>query len=339
MLTYRVRQRVLRIAREGATLVFPGTASINFYFVPPQPFGVAADGGRTCVRAVKATALFNANTGQHSIESAEPLRPLTVIIQEEGRHVALEGNRLTVELKVESLQALTELLESVYYALPMLLSVEFADSPYIERVDGSIEGVPFRWELARWKASFWPTTQAEQEQAVVRAWDRLGILSNPERRRLLASLHYFHTATRLLAASVTPGEFLAEALLNFAKCLEALFPSSAGKGTIDAAREGLEGLGFQGQESEARFIPAIALRNRIDVGHVDLTLFTRDQLTVLHQYAESAEGHFKALFKRLFARLADGTFQLTPGYPKAATAEDKAVIDRLTRTMNQDGAA
>jgi hypothetical protein len=60
---------------------------------------------------------------------------------------------------------------------------------------------------------------------------------------------------------------------------------------------------------------------------------------VLHQYSESAEGHFKALFQRIFFRLAEGTFKLVQGYPEQASSEDKALVDRLARAIARDGAA
>ena len=58
---------------------------------------------------------------------------------------------------------------------------------------------------------------------------------------------------------------------------------------MDAARGGLEKLGYSGEEIEREFLPAMALRNEIDVGHVDLSIYTRRQLNALHRYTEVAE--------------------------------------------------
>ena len=336
MLTYRVRPRVFRLAVPGGAFAFPNSATLNLYFQPHQPFGEVADGGRTAARAVSARQGFDSNTGKRSMESAAPLKPLDVTLESPARRATVRGNRMTVVQEVQSMRELAEVTESLYYAMPMLLAIEFADPPYIERVDGSVGGVGFTWELEEWSGHSSATTQELQEEAVARAWERIGALAEPERRRLLAALHYFHTGSRLLAASATPGEFLAEALLNFTKVLDALFPGAGQRGFMDAARKGLRELGFRDVEIEARFVPAISLRNRFDVGHVDFTLFTRPHLTVLHQYAESAETNFKGLFQRIFERLAAGTFRLQPGYPAAARAADQNVVARIAVAMAQD---
>jgi len=80
MFTYQVRPRVFW-HKPDEQLTFPAQCEICFHFQPPQPFGTAAGGGRTDVLAVAATALFNANTGEHTIESKEPLSPLDVTIE------------------------------------------------------------------------------------------------------------------------------------------------------------------------------------------------------------------------------------------------------------------
>ncbi|HEY1874928.1 MAG TPA: hypothetical protein VGG67_11040, partial [Steroidobacteraceae bacterium] len=59
-----------------------------------------------------------------------------------------------------------------------------------------------------------------------------------QHRRLSGALGYFHTGARLLREARVPGEFLAEAMLNFCKALESLF-----SGDRDAVRAGLSNLG------------------------------------------------------------------------------------------------
>ena len=77
MLTYR--------HEPGAKLTLPPRVLLpRFHLAPEQPFGASATGGRTAVRAKPVTLHFNANTGQHSIASAEPLSPLEVTIEGTG---------------------------------------------------------------------------------------------------------------------------------------------------------------------------------------------------------------------------------------------------------------
>lgn len=328
MLTYRVRPRVFRLDEE-ATISFPCPTRATIHLLPNQPFGAEAGGGRTAVRAKAATARFNANTGHHSIESKQPLAPMEVSLVGDFDRVEVRGSAVSLEFEATSLENAHRRIEAYYFVLPMMLGLHFADPPYVERVEGTLGAVPFRWELAKWAGRFTLTTQEEQEQRVLAALDGLHVVADPGRRRLLAAAHYTHTACRLLAASFTPGEFLAEAILNFAKVLEVLFPPSKDKGTLDAARAGLAGLGYSEDAVEGAFIPALVLRNGFDSGHADLTIFTPKQLSVIHDYAEGAEESFRELLRRVIERVGGGGASIAPGDASRPDAAQLRVLERL----------
>ena len=188
--------------------------------------------------------------------------------------------------RVDDPAVLSGLIEGLYFVLPWLMNLSFADPPYVERVDGEVNGVPFRWELREWALGFETTTQEQQEERIAVACERLEILGKPERRRLLAALHYLHVACRLEREGRMAGEFVSEVLLNLAKVLEVLFP---GGQSIESARAGLRCLGYDDPEIEARYIPVLALRNQVDVGHVHLAILTPEQLGVLHSFAYGAQ--------------------------------------------------
>ena len=145
---------------------------------------------------------------------------------------------------------------------------------------------------------FLTTTQEQQEQAFISAWEPMGLFAGLARRRLLAALHYFHVAVRLYRSASTLGEFMAEVILNLSKVLEVLFPPGGDGKTRDAARVGLRQLGYADAEIERLFLRAMALRNEIDVGHVSLALLTRRQLSILHGYTEGAERAFREMLDR-----------------------------------------
>src|SRR4030095_6801962 len=105
MLTYQIRPRVFRLTPD-AQLTFPAQCLVRFHFQPQQPFGTAAGGGHTAVRAVPAKALFNANSGAHTMESEGPLAPLAVTIEEPIRTVRAAGTTLTLSQRFESLRDL-----------------------------------------------------------------------------------------------------------------------------------------------------------------------------------------------------------------------------------------
>ena len=176
--------------------------------------------------------------------------------------VAWEGNVLTASDTFTSVGESNEFIQGIYFVLPMYLNVAFADPPFVERVDGDIAQVPFRWELLEWTAPTITTTQQDQEERAMMAWTRLALSAGGTGSRLLAALHYFHVACRLARTAATPGEFIAETLLNMEKALAVLFPHAGDGKTMEAARRGLTTLGYSAAEVDRRFIPAMALRNK-----------------------------------------------------------------------------
>lgn len=331
MLTYQIRERVYRHA-EGQECVFPNEVEVVFYLQPLQPFGKEAGGGRTAVRSVAATTFFDANSGHHTIASSCPLEPVDLVIEEPSRVIRVTGNELHIVMQCEDLAELNRLVESVYFGMPMLLNVEFADPPVVERVDGRIGSAPFRWELKDWRMGVSTTTQELQEQRLAASWRRFDLLSQPGNRRLIAALHYFHMACRLSRAGNSPWEFMSEVILDLNKVIEVLFPSESGQGgTVDAARRGLAGLGYSEEEIEALFVPVMYLRNHIDSGHVDLSIFTMTHLRVLHSYSESAETAFREMLQRLLEALEGGDYSLPPYTTLSARKEAVSTIENIVK--------
>ncbi|MEJ1360048.1 MAG: hypothetical protein RPU34_04295 [Candidatus Sedimenticola sp. (ex Thyasira tokunagai)] len=286
-------------------------------------------GGKTVVKAAKV--LFNANTGAHTIESKDPLKPLDVELVEPNRNIRLDGNSLTIQQEFASNEELTNLIQCVYYGLPPLLNVDFADPPIIERVDGEIGKTRFRWELAVCRTDFLTTTQEKQEKSFAGSWERIGLLSVPTNTRIFAALHFYYVAVRLQRQSTIAGEFLPEMILNLSKSLEVLFPPAGDGKTINAARRGLEALEFSGVEIEADYIPAMALRNEIDVAHVGLGLFSPEQLVLIHGYVQRAENAFRELFKRLLVKVENNQFTVEPYTRGSARPEAVRVVERLAK--------
>lgn len=334
MLTYQVRPRIFRT--DGTPFPdFPVIGEIRLYLAPQQPFGVEAGGGRTAVKAVAAKALFNANNGEHFIESSMPLGPLDVTLEAPDQVVRLEGSKLTVSQSFESLRAVSEFIDGLYFAVPALLAVEFADPPFVQRVDGALGGVAFRWELESWNGRFLTTTQERQEERFAKSWERLSLVAAPQARRLFAALHYFHVAARLSRAAAVAGEFLPEVVLNLSKVLEVLFPPAGDGKTRDAARSRLIELGFTDEEVERDYLPAMALRNAIDVGHVDLSLFKPEQLQLIHGYTERAEAAFRGLLSRVLTRIEEGTFAVAAYDPAPAAGAALQVVEKLRKYASE----
>ena len=198
--------------------------------------------------------------------------------------------------------------------------------------DPGAGGAHFGWNLETWKGELWTTTQDSQTQRLRDAWRRLQVIASSDNRRLVrrlvAALSYFHVAARLERVSASPGEFLAEALLNYSKVLEVLFSPSR-----DSVRLELGNLGFTPDTIDRDFIPVMLLRNAIDVAHVSLTLFTPEQLHTLHRYADRTERSFRDLFSRLLMRLDAGTLVLPEHEIHGADADTLAIIDTVAKSL------
>ena len=328
MLTYQVRKRVFRV-EDPSTVAFPNNVSISFVFQPLQPFGMSASGGRTAVHSKPANVKFDLNTGVFSIESANPLEKLEVIIQHENLSANLEGNVFTITTEVETIDKLTELASAFFYGFPALLNIELADPPYIEEVYGIIGESKFRWELEKTQFPFEITDQNRQEKKIVNSWQRMPFLNDLKNRRLLGALAYFHTACRLSRCGCSPWEFMSEIIMNLSKVLETLFPSDSEGKTIDSAREGLRSLGYSNDIIEGSFIPVIALRNYIDVGHPFLSIFKRNQLNTIYLFTENVEDVFRELLRKIFNALSSGTFHIKE-YDELAPKKDVLkIIERM----------
>lgn len=331
MLTYQVHHRVCR-CEPGQKIIFPAQCELCFHFQPGQPFFTDAGGGHTAVLG-PIRLHFDANTGRRSITNQQPLSPLDVTIKEPTRTLRLEGTTLTISERFESVELMMEVITAVFFELPILLSIPFADPPYIQRVDGKVGATNFAWEVGgNWQGEFRPTTQQLQEDKVAQAWQRMAILAEPRRRRLIAGLHYFYVACRLARAGCVAGEFIAEVVLNLTKSLEAIFPPTGAGRSRDAVRTGLRSLGYSDDQIETEFVPAIAMRNAIDVGHVELGLFTMDQLVTIHEYTQRAEAAFRGLFDRLLTRIESGEFDIA-GYDLGPPGETAIkVIERMKKS-------
>jgi len=329
--TYQVRPRTYR-PPEGKEISFPNDVELIFRFRPLQPFGKEPGNGRTAVKDVEANGLFNSNTGYYSIQSKSPLKPLEVIIKEPVRRVEMRGNDLHIYTRFNSLEEMDESVQSIFFVFPILLNIEFADPPFVERVAGKVGEVDFGWELSGWQANFDITTQEFQEKRIIISWMHFDVLSNPDNRRVIAALHYFHVACRLSRVGNAPWEFMSEVILNLSKVLEVLFPpSTQDSKTIDAARTGLIELGYSDIEIERNFIPTIAIRNQIDSAHVDLSIFTRKQLNTLHAYTEVAEIAFKEMLKRLLTKTQLGLYKPVQYGKPSRRQEAEKIIDKIAQ--------
>jgi hypothetical protein len=334
MFTYQIRKRYFKVD-DGKIFVFPNDCEIKIYFSPKQPFGESIGGGRTTVKNESGRVYFNANNGIHSVESSKPLKPLTILIEEESRITRFEGTKFSIKQMMNNEEELYNTIESLFFVLPLLINIEFADPPIIERVDGNVGDVSFLWLIKEFECEIITTTQEKQEKCIVDSWKRLEVLSSIQSKRIISALHYFHVAVRLNRIACIPGEFMAEVLINIAKVLDILFQSK-GKKQNDRIREGLKSLGYSSDIIERDFIPACLLRNSIDSGHAFNELLEMKQLEIIQTYTEKAERNIRELLKKILSLIITGEWSIPPDNTEIRSKETDKIIEKLGENQKQE---
>jgi hypothetical protein len=256
--------------------------------------------------------------------------PLNVLISDDGMTVHLDGPSVTVEFECPDRATLLGVLGALRYLLPLLLNLEFADPPVAVMSSGRIGEVEFNWQVEWTAGSFEAVDKQTQEAKVSRAWQRLALVSEGGHVRLRTAAYYFFKACRLEQAGSAASEFLAEILLNLAKTLEALFPVTDQRGSRDTVRDTLRALGYSDEEVESYFLPAMALRDELDVAHISLASFDSQQLGTIFRYAESSQQHFRGLLQRVFDRVAAKSFMLEPYEDTGPRQQALVLLNRLS---------
>jgi hypothetical protein len=336
MLTYSARPRGLYKEPINAEIEFPCIVNLAFKFEPGRTFGGEGSLGRTVPLGAKARLGMDFCRGETTVDSDMFLEPIEVELKLNDGVIVFEGATMRITFEAESREALESVLETYYYCIPALLSIDLIDTPIVTEVQGTAGGVSFCWGIldsSPHKVDV--VTKQIQEERIITAFNRLKLFDENktlQNLRLLAATQYFYLACRLNRTTTKLWEFLSESILNEAKILETLFPAPPEK-TIDYARFGLKSLGFSDLEIEALFIPALALRNSIDIGHPMLTVLSTGDAKILYRYTDQAEDAFRTLLQRVFQGVETGAFIPQPVENVSPSSETRRVIRRIAENL------
>lgn len=340
MLTYQLQDRVIMMTDEPPP-EFPTHISIDVVFGPLSAFGMSSEAGRLAVTGHKAQMIWNANTGRSHVLSDPPLELLDVTLQTPAQRMSVNGNILRYETECKDIEQLVGSLQAWLYLFPALLNTQFPDPPYVTQVTGSIGEAPFRWQHREVTAHMYSQSAESIEAHVGESLKRMELFVGVRNRRLVAGMHYFHVASRLLIVGESQWDFMAEAVLNMNKSLQIMFGESR-----DEVRAELKALGYSEDEVEGDFIPLMVLRNQFDVGHPRLAIFRSDQLQVLYRYLSQSDMRFRELFRRLLEAVESGTYEISQVEDLRLDDEEQREFDRLIEGMrarlpdrNSNGAA
>jgi hypothetical protein len=329
MFTYRLTERNFKNSK---LMKFPNDASVTFEMRPGYLFGNGKPTGFTFRVGSRFETQMNPHTGGYEVLTAAPLDPVELRLSFPATRcqATVTANVLRLDFRVDSFDHLNAFVTRTAFLLPTFLSLGFVDPVFVARVEGRVGEVPLEVTYR----NFNPTLDYVDAEGQRRRLDLALNLAFSERLltsyRLIAAIEYFYVAERLLAASQSQGEFVAEIIVNFAKSLLALFDHEmyhpAGKplnesGSLDRTRNGLRAIGCDELDIERVFIPAIALRNGLDSAHPALDVVSpRDATTLLH-YAQAARQKFRGLLTTLVSS-ADAASKLPPHAPRANDGYD-----------------
>lgn len=247
---------------------------------------------------------------------------------------SMAGDSLEARFEVASVDELSTEVARIYYWFPVYLNLVIGDPPAIESVIVQVDDAAAFWIPDNAANTIFLTTLETQADTTRRALERCYQPELADERRLLVALEYFYAAARLNALGETPGEFLAEAILNYAKILEVLFPASPSK-SATAARKGLGELGYSAVEIEEKFIPCLYLRNELGIGHPRISLLEADELEVVHSFSDHAEASFRDLLAKIMTLPQESRGFLRA--PSARNADFGKLIDRLKAVHEKRG--
>jgi hypothetical protein len=332
MLTYQLQTRIFNI-EEGGPFQYPNKAYVELKLAPGTTFGTDDAPSRTLVRGRKANVLINANTGRWTGQSRPPLERLDVTIESPTSRLTLNGDKIAYEFDCSNIDELNGTVSAFKWVLTPLLNLECSDPPIVEYVRGRLGATTFRWEhkADEWRVHMRTVTADKLEKHVSYALEALPIFNGTANRRLAAAISYFHVATRLTVCGDSPWEFMAETILNYAKCLDILFVSS--ENTRDDIRRGLADLGYTKDEIEGDFVPILILRSWVDVAHPRVAIFKSPDLQVLYRYIALAEDRFRELLLRVLKEVQDGRFVLPNHGDLSLDSEEQKGVDRLVAQM------
>ncbi len=313
---------------------FPADGEVRFTLAPGGAFGAGPLSNRLLLEGVHVELAPELNTGKYIRIEPQYMDPISIGSQAGDASMRTEGNVVTVKRSFRTQTDLLNLIESIHFGLPVVLALKYRDAPVVANVTGTITDVDFVWAYTNYPANTSITTKELQEQDFLESWERLELILPAQNVRLFAALHYFHVSCRLAIVGFTPWEFMSEVLLNLAKVLEVLFPGPEGQ-SIDSARVGLKQLGYDSAYVEKWYIPALALRNQLDVGHVSLVTLSQKQLRPVHDYTTQAEEHFRNLLVQVINAIAAGKLTLPPYQHQPGSAEK--TIRRLSQHFPSPG--
>lgn len=332
MSVYRYRRRNLLPTSDKA-FEFPAVCTIHIHLNASTFFGTGKGGGHIS-SGFPTKMFFDGSTGQLSVRDTSPAVPLSLAFSTETGDYNLNGSTITLKGRFECEDSIKATLNSLYIHLPTTFNLHIIEPVFIKSIRGHIGDAPFHWDLREMSGDFNLSNLEERKESVVSAIQLAETLAVDTNPRLAAGLRYFHVASRLAFVENTPAEFMPECILNLAKSLEALFVHR-GIGELkgkprEIVRHELLKLDYSKDEMESWIMPALIIRDELDVAHASFAELDEPTARIIQEYARNAVAYFRRLFSRIIERSKSGTYAL-PNHDGSSPLKALAIAETLAK--------
>ena len=288
MFIYRMQRRHFKI-NENTPLIFPNDVVVKFILDSPshlQALAQSIQASHNVQTTSPKSGIFfcQASTGRTGYMCVPPEPPLQVTIQDDTFSLDITNDCIILRDRFKSIEELGAEINTLFFLLPSLLTVYTSGvqgTSTISSIEGSIGDTHFDFFCNNMSIYAGGGPLEERIRKLKTVLQSLDMFVKPSNWRLSVALDYFHLACRLYTIAPSPWEFMAEIILNLAKSLQSLFGHSR-----EEIRTGLLSLGYTREQIEGCFIPIMALRDKLDVGHAKLGFPSIDNLQSLYPFLE-----------------------------------------------------
>jgi hypothetical protein len=277
---------------------------------------------------------FAGEDGRLTIENTNLAPPLRHRLEFDGGHIDIAGNTADVQIQGSSIDRVSTFLDWIIASFSQLLSVELGVYCRVHFDSGTIGGRDFKLlchpgSYSIVVAHVPPADRALTIDAAVNLIDS----KSQSYPRFMTCCFYYHHALRLLSpyqVNFPNHTALPEVILNLAKCVELIFPSSS----RDQLKAKLQTLGYSEEEVKTQLISIIVIRNEFDVGHTISGAAESNELTVLRNFAMRSIHNVRALLRNVASKVKENDTLLIP-LAVGSSSDKKRILRRLEENLER----
>jgi hypothetical protein len=326
MSLFHFTHRHAKLEDGNVPALYPQNVTLDIRFGPEDAFGVSCK-PRTFARRGSAIDIhWNVNEGVLQFEG-DLIDKLDGVREAEYCRISLNGNRLQLTRRVNSVHEAVKFAGSANQCLPGFLSFRFRTYVWIKEFLIRFDGSRLRFGLAEAKINIPAATTEENKQ---RVWSCLDDWSRTrsKHRRLLGAIYYYRQALRLSQLQLEQIALTPELVLNLTKALEIIFGTNR-----EIARKKAKSLGLTDKEIEKCLIPILLIRSEFDIAHVATGPLSPKERQIVVDFSSRATATIGRILERVAEAGFVGNFEFDRTSPTLDKDKKKLIkaLDRYNR--------